>query len=81
LNYFFFDIEWMYNIRKIMRYTEELPNKEGYYWWKESGGKGEIISIKADRNKILWVYGEGGNEIPIKNLGGEFCGPLIEPEE
>ena len=63
-----------------MTWTTETPTKKGYYWHRCVGER---------RASIVWVFywdgalrmTLGGDFLKIVDVGGQWAGPIPEPEE
>ena len=56
-----------------MSWTTEKPSKPGWYWYRESKGEPEILSLYKDDGQLL-ISGIGLQEFPV-----EWAGPLEPP--
>lgn len=60
-------------------WSREKPKEPGRYWWRvDSTCEGFISEVWFDEDKESFVDEHG---IKIHLLGGEWAGPLLEPEE
>lgn len=73
-----------------MNWTNELPAKQGYYWWRKNKFKTVIIRSvwnPHDPNTEVWDtwYCRHCCETlcdkeKVSDVGGEWYGPIIPPE-
>lgn len=56
------------------------PTEDGWYWWRASikDHSPEIVCIDTDGE--LWETRIAESQ-PVKHMGGEWAGPILEPEE
>jgi hypothetical protein len=71
-----------------MNWTHDIPNEDGYYWYKyEGGGCKDIIQIIwENRNgKTTWWVEYGDQYSTLKELCKDgdvlFAGPIPEPKD
>lgn len=58
-----------------LRWTRERPTKEGWYWYKHDDGQ-RIIGRLFHGG----LHFPGGNFNSLKDMPGEWAGPIPEPE-
>ena len=67
-------------MKNRMEWTKEIPDKEGFYWWrnKESKWKPEICKI-TKKGYVYWT-GQDTPDFIDDLLTREFYGPLEVPK-
>ena len=63
-----------------MQWTTEKPTVEGWYFWRRNGKGGDSMHWEAyfyeEATDIFWR----GKSIEFSPKGGEWAGPIPEPE-
>lgn len=64
----------------------ERPTKEGAYWFRKPEAKEPdwfVIQVESDRRSGELIAGVAGDEhwVPLRQLAGEFRGPIEPPRE
>jgi len=71
-----------------MKPTTELPRETGAYWWRQ--GKdyswkafGKLLDVTVGNPNSPELIAWHGEQCmgSVKNLGGQWAGPIPEPEE
>src|SRR5687768_10656034 len=67
-------------IRMMKLYwTKERPTEEGHYWYRQLGGPANVVHvIQALNGRVSWTLPPFE---PNLESGGEWAGPIPEPEE
>lgn len=65
------------------RWTEELPKVAGWYWWFDRADydNPSVVEVYPDADEKLWVILGDGDPIAIKDMVGEWSGPVEPPRE
>lgn len=65
-----------------MIWTTEKPTKPGWYWWRrEKGFIPSFLHVTTDHLKGTGFFIVGAYTVRFQNIGGEWAGPIPEPEE
>jgi hypothetical protein len=67
-------------------WSKDKPTQEGWYWYIEMVGVGialmsivQVIDVaEDDDDKVLIVF-KGGEEVYLKEMNGNWAGPLVPP--
>lgn len=65
-----------------MNWTNTPPTKPGAYWWRQGAKDNEPILAIIERSEE-WdgELIDVSSDMPPKDVGGEWCGPLVPAEE
>jgi hypothetical protein len=64
-----------------MKWSPKPPTTPGAYWWRAGKGRTHRIAMVEKNGPGLWVHGYGTGDNWVGKIGGEFAGPIGEPEE
>lgn len=72
---------------QTLKWTKELPTKEGYYWFKNQVGEYEIVEIEIAKDGKIWVWWFGTDDCQLAisekhakcSWIGEWYGPIEPP--
>lgn len=65
-----------------MKWTNNKPTKEGWYWYDPDGGFPEKRMIYfVDNDLDLWIDHHDYEFFPISEFDGKWAGPIPEPDE
>jgi hypothetical protein len=62
-----------------MNFTKTPPTKPGAYWWTRLGYPKELREVKDSAGCLLCF--DCAYPINPREMGGEWCGPLVPAEE
>lgn len=61
-------------------WTRELPKSAGLYWYREMYHvRGRVVDVVRGADDVLRLVGDC--DVPVDAVGGQWCGPLVEPED
>lgn len=71
---------------RILRWMPDLPSRPGWYWLREgktpdSGGRPKIVEVVKGRFGLEVQYSGSDCSEPLKTVGGQWSGPILQPEE
>jgi hypothetical protein len=59
-----------------MRWTEQAPTQDGYYWWRQAPGwEGSIVWVR--QGAVYWFNCRGADD--ANGMGGQWWGPIPQP--
>lgn len=61
-----------------LRWTKELPTCGGDWFWRPDPDTHRMILEVSSNGKNAYYRGEMRS---VETIGGEWCGPIAEPEE
>lgn len=67
-----------------MNYTEEKPNKEGWYWfryWRHNSTEPIEFIVRVYEQGGKWFADNGKYDDDLSELVGEFAGPIEKAED
>ncbi len=67
-----------------LRWTNEKPTTPGWYWWRLLYSQDIIVELRLGGGvnaKQLWVLDYLDIARPLKDVGGQWAGPIEEPQE
>jgi hypothetical protein len=62
--------------RKDIQWTEQLPTKKGFYWWRLDISRHATICKVSSEGYVWWF---SGGPTFVSNEAGQWFGPLTEP--
>ena len=72
-----------------MKWTKEKPMKSGWYWWRPKKNfvphiayvVWESVIHPVQKDRMFVLYPPFSVEFTVNERGGEWAGPIQEPEE
>lgn len=64
-----------------MNWTKTSPTRPGAYWWRQGAKDNEPILAIIERSEEWDELIDVSSDMPPKDVGGEWCGPLVPVEE
>ncbi len=64
-----------------MKWTTTTPTVPGWHWWRASDEHGAWPHKIAQINGVLYITTFGTDHKRELYIGGEWAGPIPEPEE
>ena len=67
-----------------MKWIKEKPTKPGWYWWHiKSGFIPDMVYVTktVGKDRMIILYPHSDKVLYADECGGEWSGPILEPEE
>ena len=73
----------------MLKWTKEKPTESGWYWWRfEKKNVPHMVYVvwentmrPVENDRLLILYPNSNKEFEVETRGGEWAGPIPEPEE